>query len=168
MEDPHFFSTKAHSSPKDLSPLLRIHPFSLSPRSKVTPDLNHPHHSPSHTHRPTIATQIKNDEGPRTGASQYKALRESNNSTAVSPQRCRRISLRMKLIPLYKPENDYLRSPIDSQKPRGRLFRYFRRRHETESHPGHPSVLLSADIPIPAAAFSLEAVLSPAFRSRFQ
>jgi len=74
----------------------------------------------------------------------------------------------MKLVPLYQPENDFLNSSISPKKPDGRLIRYFRRRHETESRPGHPSVLLSADIPIPATAFSLEAVLSPAFCARFQ
>jgi len=172
MEHPPFFSTKARPSPQDLSPLLRIHPFSLSPRSKATSTPLRP----THTHRPTLRlptdTKGRKGEGSVVDTPHHRGLErsycESNTNTSVSPQRCKRISLHMKLVPLFQLENNFLNSSISPKKPDGRLIRYFRRRQETESRAGHPSVLLSADIPIPATAFSLEAVLSPAFCARFQ
>lgn len=71
--------------------------------------------------------------------------------------------MRMKLAPLNRHENDYQSGSIDQRRLDGRQIRYFSRRHETEGRSEHHSVLLSADIPIPASSLALETVLSPAF-----
>ena len=169
MKKGFFPSSNIQRSPKNFISFLHIHQISISPRSKAALS---PTRSPLHTQHPTspLPTEPRRRQATVSAADSphWRKLagnpQESREMGGVSQDKYRRIAMRMKLVPLNRRENDYQSGSIDQRKLDGLQIRYFRRRPEREGRSEHHSVLLSANIPIPASSLGLETVLSPAFR----